>query len=1310
MSFVAIALLFALSPARAQNVGALQGTVIDPDNKAVSGAKVTITDLNTHSSRSMNTDDSGAFSFTQLNPSNYKIEISRDGFKSFVLASVTVLVDNPTSVPVKLEVGATSQTVIVESASAPTLNTEDATVGNAVEEKEVKELPFLARNVVNLLTLQPGVVFTGRSNMDLLSMGSTSGLDARDGVVNGIRSNQTNVTLDGVDDNDWQNQAAFTSALPVTLDSVQEFRVTTTNSNATEGDVGGAQVVLQTKSGTNEFHGNIRWYYRTTGTSADTFFNNAQTPAITRPKLVRNIGGGSIGGRIIRNRAYFFIDNEERRDRLGATQQPTVATANLRDGVLIYQCAATATQTAAQVCPGGSVQGMSGTSYAIPVGDFGLSPANIKTVDPAGIGINPTMTTYMKLFPAGNAPSLGLDGGLDFTGLRFNAPEGTSSDDYTARLDYKITSNGNHSIFWRGSLINLSDVLTPAQFPGQSAASELLNNSKGMAVQYEGIFSPNLINTVRYGYTRLGVSQSGTQGSSFDVRSFSDVVNFGSRASGRIVPVHDINDDLTWTRGKHSLQFGGVVNLINNSRLSESASFPAFDINNGFCQQLCAVPLTAAGFPDAFSSTDVSRAFMMLTGSITEVDATVFGVPSAGAVQPVGTPDTRDFKEQYYSVYAQDSWHVRSNIVLTYGLRWGYETPVYETNGFQVSPTVNIMQWFLNREINMANGLPSSDSPTLSWGLAGKANGKSSWYAPDYKDFQPRFAVAYSPGFDHGIGKAILGGPGNSSIRVGAGFYDDRVGQPIAVDSDLNGSPGTATSLTDNSQQFSLATAPRFAGSCSLSTGCTGLPAAGPPFFTPPTSVSFPFTPAVGPSSLLGFAVDPNLRTPYSMHFTLDVQRQLPHKFLLDVGYVGTLGRRLLGKADFAQYLDLTDPASGMDLFTAYQKIAAIANIAPPGGISRAAISPLPQPGNSLAQLSVIQDIPYFNHLLPNMPAFTAAEFKNAAYASLTPTQAFYAFTVRDSQQSWSCALFALDPAGRGSAPSPWSSSLDPTGNGFVLFQPQFQSLPGWTNWGNSNYHSLQVSVRKNVGIATFAANYVFSKAIDNTSTSQSADINGGGTLAGLIQNPFNLRASRGLADFNLTHNFNGYYVVDLPFGHGRKWVSSLNRWEDAIVGGWELAGSVRWLCCFPISPSNGFNFPTNFELTTPGTLTAPVTEQLTRNGAIDKGVPNIFANPTATIANFAFTLPGLAGSRNTLRDPAFADTDMSLNKTFRITERQGLQFRATAYNLFNSVNFSPPSLDPTSANTFGTIQSIVGPRGGADGVRQMEFAVRYSF
>ena len=1305
------ALLFLVTYAQAQNVGSLQGAVSDPSGAAVVGARVTATDLSSDVTRSTTTDKAGEYSFSQLAPGTYKVEVTKEGFKRWIGGKVAVLVATPTALDVHLELGPVSEQVLVESATAPSLNTEDATVGNAIDEQEVKSLPFLARNVVNLLTLQPGVVFTGLSDTDRLSMGSIATLDPREGVVNGVRGNQSNVTLDGVDSNDWQNQAAFTSALPVTLDSVQEFRVTTTNSNATNGLVGGAEVQLVTKSGSNDFHGNARWYYRTTGTSANSFFNNASR--VPRPGLQRNIGGGSLGGPIKKDRAYFFLDNEERRDATAAIESRIVASDSLRDGVLLYQCA-----TASQ-CPAGSVQGLS-SSHQFPAGYFGLGPSTLQNLDPAKVGINPAMTTYLGLFPHGNDPTQGLDAPgngtvLNFEGFRFNAPERTFNNTYIGRIDYNLAKN--HSVFWRGNLEGLKTDIAGAEFPGESAASQLLNNSRGYAIQYQGQLTPKWINTTRYGYTRLGVAQSGTVGPEFSVRSFANILDFGERPVGRKVPVHEINDDVSWIRNQHTIQFGGVARIITNHRIDETNSFPQFFVNNGFCVALCndvanEVNASGSGYPGSTNPTAITRAFMMLTGSITQVNATVFGNPSTGAILPPGTPNQRNFAERSYEGYVQDSWRLRSNVTLTMGLRYGYETPVWEANGFEVRPSVDIMQWFLQRESNMNAGIPSSASPLLSWVTAGKANqGANSWYDPYYKDIGPRLSLAYSPAFTSGLLGSVFGGPNKTAIRVGAGLYYDNMGQVIALDSDANGSPGTSTALINNSTEFTLATAPRFSGSCTPS-GCTGLPAVGAPFFPLPTAAKFPFTPPPI-AAFTGFAVDPHLRTPQSIHMTLSVQRELPHRVVLDVAYVGVLGRRLLGKTDFAQYEDIRDPKTGVDLWTAYQQLVKIANVTPTSG-------PAINPTDPVA-LAAIPSIKFFDDMLPHMPAFAAGWYGNNALAGLTPTQAFYAFAVGSYAPSWSCALYPMDTvsvpgsAGQG-LPSPWNATVDPNGTGLVLFQQQFQTLPGWTNWGSSNFHSLQISVRKSVGIAVIGANYVFSKSLDNTSTAENGDIAaGGGTLSGLIQNPFNLRDGRALSDFDLKHNLNGYWVVDLPFGQGRKFLGRANRAMEAAIGGWELTGTARWHSGFPFGPGNGFNFPTNFFLTASGTWTGPVNTSLVRDALRSDGSysgPNIFSNPDNAFNKYlSFTVPGAAGSRNIMRGPAYAAADMGIYKTFKMpwSERQRMQFRVTAYNVFNTVNFDDGSLsvDPTSPGTFGNLTGTAGARGGA---REMEFAVRFEF
>jgi hypothetical protein len=1349
-AFAVVMLLMLSAPAMAQNVGSLNGTVTDPAGAAVEGTKITATDRSSSVSHTTTSGTDGAYSFTQLAPGTYKVEFSKTGFKTFIEAQVSVLVATPTLLNAQLAIGAMSQQVVVESAAAPTINTQDATVGNTFNEQEVKDIPILARNIVNLLTIQPGVVFTGMSDTDKLSMGSIGTMDSRDGVVDGIRGNQTNVTLDGVDSNDWQNQSAFTSSLPVTLDSVQEFRVTTTNANATNGLTGGAQVQLVTKSGSDAFHGDIYWYYRTTGTSANSWFNNHDD--ISRPKLQRNQPGGALGGPIKKGRAYFFLNNEERRDSVEAVEDRIVPSDSLRDGVLIYQC------SSGSSCPGGSVQGIT-ASHTVAPGYFGIPTtgsssggASVQSLDPSGIGVNSAMVPYMNLFPHGNDPTEGDDATgtvvANFIGYRFNAPELTSENIYIARIDYNLTQDGHHSIFWRGSMEGLNTDLLGEQFPGGNPSQGLLNNSRGFSVQYSGQLSPTLVNTARYGFTREGIALSGASGPVFDVRDFDDVLNFGARPTSHRVPVHEINDDLSKTIGKHTVQIGGVMRFINDHRIDESQSFPSFDSNDGFCVG-CDYPtnqIATLGLPDPSNPTAITRAFLMLTGPITEATATYFGDPANGAIQPAGTPDSRQFGERSFETYVQDTWRMRSNLTLTFGLRYGYETPVWETNGFQVAPSFDIMTWFKQRVNNMNAGIPSSASPLLQYVPAGKANHEQSWYDPDYLDFGPRFSLAYSPDFNDGIGKTIFGGTGKTSIRLGAGVSYDTVGLPIALASDQSGSPGTATTLTNNSQAFCLGgvsctaatptAAPRFSGACSLSAGCTGLPDLSL-YVTPPTSAAFPVTPASDESSI-GFGVDPGLRTPYSLHFDFDVQRELPHHFVVDVGYVGTLGRRLLGKADFAQYLDIRDPQSGQDMWSAYRQLLSTYAKMTPQNNATPAISPTVTIGSSgnqvqianVSGLSQIANIPWFTNMLPNMATFAAEDFCGssssgcaASYLSLTPTQAFYAYATQDiagfgGGASYSCALFPIDAfVGPGGLTSPWNSTVDPNGTGLVQFQPQFATLPGWTNWASSNYHSLQVSVRRNVGNFSFAANYVFSHSIDNASGAENVDLGDGGAptqaAGALIQNPFFHRLNRGLSDFNLKHNFNGDWVYVLPFGHGQHFLGSSGRVMDAFVGGWEVSGAIRWHSGFPESPSNGFDFPTNFFLTTSGTLTGPVSNKLTRDGS--NGIPNLFGQtPAGSPApsqwnNFTFTLPGLPGDRNDLTGPAYASTDVGITKSFRITERDVFKVQARAYNVFNSVNFADSSLalDPTSPGTFGEITGTAGPRGGA---REMEFAARFEF
>ena len=372
----------------------LQGTVSDPSGSAIPGATVVLSN-EARLERTTTTDAQGGYRLLALPPGTYALTVTAKGFARYQQTDLQLLVNTPATTNVQLKVGAATEVVNV-SGEPPALNQVDASIGNPFSETQIKQDPLDGRNVPELLSLQAGVAYTGNRE-DLLDP-KVKDQDSRNGAVNGARSDQSNITLDGVDVNDQNNGYAFTSVLPVTLDSVQEFRVTTSNYNADQGEGSGAQVALVTKSGTNNFHGSAYEYHRNTITSANDYFvKNAQTltgaPNVP-DKLLRNIFGVSLGGPIKKDRAFFFVNYEGTRRREQTSTVRTIPSPAMRDGVLQYQCA----------CGGGNtVQGVSGKSYTGPAGVFSLGATDITNLD--AIAHTTALNNSAPPFPAN--PALG---------------------------------------------------------------------------------------------------------------------------------------------------------------------------------------------------------------------------------------------------------------------------------------------------------------------------------------------------------------------------------------------------------------------------------------------------------------------------------------------------------------------------------------------------------------------------------------------------------------------------------------------------------------------------------------------------------------------------------------------------------------------------------------------------------------------------------------------------------------------------------------------------------------------------------------
>ena len=578
--FVAIlvcALFFAGPAAWGQAATSLRGSVTDPSGAAIPDATVHLVNTDTNLERAAATDQQGNYIFAEVQPGNYRLQVEAAGFTKYSQTGIQLLVNLPATINVKMKLGSAQETVTVTE-QAPVINTTDASEGNTMGQLQLEQLPIEGRDIVQLLSLQPGVVYTS----DRTDLDSTT--DTRSGAVNGERSDQSNVNLDGVDDNQQSTGQAFQSVLPVPIESVEEFRVTTSNYGADQGRSSGAQVALVTKSGTNNFHGSLYEFNRNRlGEANDYFIKSAEaTDGLpnTALQLVRNVFGADVGGPIKKDRLFFFLNYEGHRVAQQDSAVREVPTASLRDGVIMYLCdqGGTGAPLDPRCANPSTVQGKSGATYNVPANYYALGPGQLTAMDPLGPtgGPDPASLAYFNSYPLPNDQSVGDN--YNYSGYRFAAPASENDDWLVGRIDYKLTANGNHTLFFRGSGAN--DHQDQDEFlPGLAAGSVLpsgpedvvLDRSKGFVIGYTAILRSNLVNNFHYGLTRQSINTIGDNDQQWVyVRGFDQGITYSNSFT---LPVNDFVDDLSWTKGNHSLNFGADIRLIRSASLNQNQSF-----------------------------------------------------------------------------------------------------------------------------------------------------------------------------------------------------------------------------------------------------------------------------------------------------------------------------------------------------------------------------------------------------------------------------------------------------------------------------------------------------------------------------------------------------------------------------------------------------------------------------------------------------------------------------------------------------------------------------------------------------------------
>ncbi len=1217
----------------------VSGTVSDQTGASVPGATVTISNPATGFTRTVTSDASGNYSFPGIPPATYRMEVEAANFKKAINTNVRAQVDATARIDVSLETGIVTETVDVTTNTIESVvNTEDASLGNNFVPQQITQLPTNLRRVNDLLTLQPGVT--------------------REGYVAGGRSDQANITLDGVDINDQQTGgrgAQFStsqdSVLRATTESVEEFRITTSNANANQGRSSGAQISLVTKSGTNNFRGSLFYFYRPTAFSANTFFNNRS--GVERPSLARDVFGGSIGGPIKKDKLFFFYSFEGQQQELGASVTQTIPLANLGQGIMRFP----------------------GTGPTCTGGICTISTADFNTIY-AQAGINPAAVAVFAGAASrydNNTPDFG--DGFNTGGYTFNAPTTIKENTHIARLDWRIADT--QDMFFRANY-QFDTVAGASAFPDTPATS-LWEHPYGGVIGHNWTLSSNMINNARVGLTRQSFS---TQGDSSDNSiSFRFVYSplLFARTLDRTTPVWNITDDFTWIKNNHTVQIGGNVRIIRNQRRTFANAFDTASTNPSFYQLSGAV--VSNQIPNTYTIGDVNvvqAAATALIGRYSQYSGN-FTYDLDGSVLPAGTASSRSFATEEYDAYIQDRWKLMRNLTVTAGLRYAISRPVYEQNGFQVVPSQRLGDIFDRRVAASSQGVPLSE--LIQFEKAGPVNNGQGFYSMDLNNFQPRVAVAWSPNFQSGFLKAMFGEEGDSTIRGGFAITNDYFGGQLAVSFDGLSTIGFTSSsgISANTYNVTNNLAPQFTGFGQNIRTLPGIPAPSQRFDTPADE-----------AQRIESSLDGTIISPTNYSWNASFGRSLPKGMYFEASYVGRAARNLFATRDIMALNNLVDPQSGMDWYTAAGLLvdARLANV----------------PYASLAA------IPFFENMFPGGMSM-AADFGLGGVTN--NTQAIYGLIARDGFDIADLTFVQLiidDATEFGLTTNP---GLYPN----MFFHPQYAAFSSFGTTAKSDYHGATFSLRQRLGTTlSYDVNYTFSKSMDDVSGLQT----GGSYGSQFILNPLRPEDQYSVSDFDAKHVLNGNVIFQLPIGQGRTFFSDMNPWADAVFGGWQLANVFRYNSGLAFSgPFDGSQWATNWNVQSNGVRLSDV--PINSNSGSRNNL-NFFADAAAAFRSFRNARAGETGDRNVFRIPSYWVIDAGLSKSFKMpwNENQKLEMRWEVFNVANFQPLSPDNLtrstwglgtdpqDSTYSNVPGNFGTVYTGTQGSP--RSMQFGLRYQF
>lgn len=1259
------AMLLAVPFAAAQSTGGrIRGTVTDPSGGAVVGATVTLINEATHATHDVQTGSNGEYIFLEVPVGSYEIDAASQGFKKYVRKGIPLNLNEVVTVDIPLQVGGATDVVEVTGAP-PVVDTTSTQLGAVMNDRAVSELPLNLRNTYALLQLQPGVssqfgssdtVFFGADNPGVVS-------------VNGGRGRANNYTVNGGDGNDL---FVNLPAIQPSPDAIGEFRVLTNTFDAEYGRNSGSVVNVVTKSGTNQVHGDFYEFFRNTVLDANNFFNNAN--GVATPDFKQNQFGGTLGGHIVKDRTFFFGSYEGRRIRQGIPSGtiflPTAAEINGD-----FSGGGAFSGSLASPFVANILQNRTGCNSALtPAGQANLSAAASGTPQPySAIFVNNHIPTQcfdpvaVNLFQQFVQP-------LDprGTGKGATAPDKkVRGDQATFRFDHKISASQQFSAYYYFDDERRQEPFAFFQAAGANVpgfGSLFAQRVQQWNLSHTWTVSPTSVNEFRFNYFRegqqtenhpvsihpvtasctgaaatfcftgtpdtptaytnagimlnpkLGITPNLPNREGVPFISVSGGFIIGNNVEGELPQTGNTfqwTDNYTKVAGSHTMKFGGDV------RRQQFHQFLYFDISGNF-------GFGPGGTNDVGFSDLYPNYFLGLPNS--------FGQ---------GSGQLEDIRSTALYLFAQDSWKIKSNLTLNYGLRWELNTPQYDTGNrlqtFRPGQADTLFPCVIGANGSALTGFPvgTDCSPTgpgaavfplgeVIPGDKGIQRGMTTTY---YKAFAPRIGLAWSPGTSSGWLKKLTGGPGKTSIRTGWGIFYNPIEQLVL-------------------EQFSAE--PPFGGSSFVSDTTFQTPyvfQSGSTFPNPFNGVLSPKpgTPvdwSVFRPILLFGEFQPHLRTQYSEQYNLTLQRQITKSMVLQIAYVGTQAHRLLASHD----INFGNAQTCLDL----NDILGAGTCGPFGEDVQYVIPA----GRVIQTSSGGLHLPY-----------------NAGSGGL--------FIPNGTVVANGVDLVGIRPFSSPLCQPLTGTNCPPDGT------PIFSGIDAEDTISNSSYNALQVSVTQNYSHGLqFTAAYTFSKSLDNASSFEE------------LLNPINPRANRALSLFNATHRFvfSPYWELPIPKYGGLR---------GKLLNGWATSAIITYQTGFPIRILDGndqelqgaiFFLPVGEPNRTGPFQTFNARKVQTFNGV----AANYFFNPN----NFADSRLGVFGNsaRTLCCGPSISNTDISILKRTRISERFDTEFRAEFFNAWNHTQFINPDGNFSDlGSTFGVITNSRDPR-------VIQFALKFLF